>query len=104
MGAAVQFFSTGNHTSKVALPASTVLETIAVEDFTPKSIEGNTDAVIMPGDRREVAYYNDPLVVHIAFSQKAQHTVSGIVTIDPLETFSPTVEPAQGRLPAIDPV
>src|SRR4051812_32326096 len=65
---------------------------IAVENFCPSSNMGNTDAIFVARNRREVTNHQDGIGSTDGLSDKAQHALLRIAAIDPFETFPFTVQ------------
>ena len=49
----------GFHAAVVALTTATVKESVAVQDFLPRAIQGRADAIVVARHRSEVAGEND---------------------------------------------
>src|SRR5262245_20254477 len=77
---------------------------IRIEHLAIISTMGYSDAVVITGDRREIADTQDVLLGVGRFSQKGHDGIGGVVKVHPLEAGPVVVDGMKGTLCSIQPI
>src|SRR6266404_7670462 len=88
--------------AQVSGSAAAVVGSVAVEQFAPEAVEGNSDAVRFTGYRSEIAHYENRIFRALSLAQQRDHAGRSIVTIDPLEPSRIVIQLVQRWLTPIN--
>lgn len=88
----------GVDAAKVAHAAATIIGAIRVENLSPVSAGGNTDAVLVSRDRSEVETDENVFVSFFSLAQICQDAIGVVAAVDPAEALFGAVEAIERRM------
>ena len=86
------------HIAMITHVASPVNLSVAIQHLTPFPLMGNTDPIVMAGNRGEVTGHYYAVIAIVTFSLEGHHTVIAVITVNPLEPFIAKIVMMQCRL------
>src|SRR5687767_5401492 len=92
------------HAAVVADAAAAVVGRIRVDELAPITLARDTDEIVLPRHRREVADDENDVFGVARFADERHRALLGVAAVDPLETVRVEVELIKGRLGRVDAV